>query len=84
MEAMNSLTEVKRYIDSFSRPEGYNNYAWDVTKKLAMEVWASYLSGRPFQRRINFMCSEFYKMIQRPEDGEFILPKGSFRMLSNG
>jgi hypothetical protein len=84
MSTMNSLPDAKRYVDSFARPDGYNHYAWDVTKKLAMEAWESYLNGRPYRRRINYMCSEFYKMIQRPEDGEFIIPRNSFRMLSNG
>lgn len=43
---MNNLAEVKRYIDTFSRPEGYNLYAWDVTKRLALEVWESYLDRK--------------------------------------
>ncbi|MEZ4799372.1 MAG: hypothetical protein R2809_06280 [Flavobacteriales bacterium] len=81
---MTTLHEVQRHIDSFSRPNGYNPYAWNVTKKLALEVWASYLQNRPFRRPVNYLCQEFYQMIRRPEDGEYILPKGSFRMLSNG
>ncbi|MEN9346679.1 MAG: hypothetical protein RLZZ77_190 [Bacteroidota bacterium] len=78
---MINLVEVKRHIDSFPRPNGYNPYAWNVTKKLALEVWESYLQKRPFRRPVNYMCKEFYEMIQGP-DGEYILPKGSFRMLS--
>jgi hypothetical protein len=76
--------EVRRYVDSFARPNGYSPYAWNVTKKLALEAWESYLNGRPFRRSVNYMCQEFYKMIQRPEDGEYILPRNSFRMLNNG
>jgi hypothetical protein len=76
-----SINEVKRYIDSFARPSGYNPYAWSVTKKLALEVWESYLTGRPFRRKVNYMCSEFYKMIERP-DGESLLPRGSYRSLA--
>lgn len=79
MNTFNSLSEVKKYVDSFSRPSGYNNYAWDITKKLALEAWDSYLSGQPFHRKINYLCSEFYKMIQNPTNGEFIVPKNSFR-----
>lgn len=81
---MNTLPEVQKYIDSFERPNGYNLYAWDVTKRLALEVWRSYLENRPFRRPVNFLCKEFYQMIRRPEDGQFILPENSFRMLSNG
>ena len=81
---MTTLQEVKMHIDSFARPNGYNPYAWNVTKKLALEVWESYLQNRPFRRPVNYLCQEFYQMIRRPEYGEFILPKNSFRMLSNG
>lgn len=83
MNTMNTLPEAKKYVDSFSRPEGFNNYAWEVTKKLALEAWESYLEQRPFRRQINYMCKEFYSMIRRPEDGEYILPRSSFRMLGN-
>ena len=81
---MTTLQEVKMHNGSFARPNGYNPYAWNVTKKLALEVWESYLQNRPFRRPVNYLCQEFYQMIRRPEDGEFILPKNSFRMLSNG
>lgn len=81
---MKTLPEVQQYIDSFSRPQGYSPYAWNITKRLALEVWESYLQNRPFRRPVNYLCQEFYQMIRRPEDGEFILPKHSFRMLSNG
>ncbi len=84
MNSAITLPEAKRYVDSFARPTGYSPYAWDVTKKLAMEAWGSYLSNRPFRRQVNYMCNEFYKMIQRPDDGQFIIPSGSFRMLGNG
>jgi len=81
-KAMMTLAEVRRYIDSFSRPNGYSPYAWNVTKKLALEAWESYLHQRPFRRSVNYLCKEFYQMIQRP-DGEYILPRNTFRMLSN-
>ncbi|MBL7942833.1 MAG: hypothetical protein JNM00_08710 [Flavobacteriales bacterium] len=75
-----TLNDVKRYIDSFARPNGYNPYAWSVAKKLALEVWESYLAGRPFRRPVNYMCREFYKMIERP-DGQSLIPRGSYRCL---
>lgn len=76
---MNNLSEVKRYIDTFSRPDGYNHYAWDVTKRLAMEVWESYLENRSFNRSLNYLCQEFYQMIQDPGNGEYIAPKSRIR-----
>jgi hypothetical protein len=78
---MTQISEVKKHIDSFPRPTGYNPYAWNVTKKIALEVWESYLHQRPFRRPVNYMCKEFYEMIQQP-NGEYILPRGSFRMLT--
>jgi hypothetical protein len=79
----NTMPEAKKYVDSFSRPDGFNNYAWEVTKKLALEAWESYLEKRPFHRQINYMCKEFYAMIRRPEDGEYIVPRSKIRMLGN-
>ena len=72
--------EIRKYIDSFSRPAGYSPYAWNVTKKLALEAWDSYLQKRPFRRQVNYLCVEFYQMIKSPENGEFILPANTFRM----
>lgn len=80
MNALQSLHEVSRYIDSFSKPDGYNPYAWNVTKKLALEIWDSYLHRQPNRRKINYLCKEFYAMIRRPDNGEFIVPRNSFRM----
>jgi len=76
--AMNSLSEVRRYIDSFARPNGYNTYAWEVARKMAYEAWDCYLSQRPFRKPINYFCSEFYQMIRKP-NGEYIVPEKSFR-----
>lgn len=81
MNTIKTLADVKRHIDSFARPNGYNPYAWNVAKKLALEVWESYLDGHPFRKSVNYMCAEFYKMIERP-DGVSLLPHGSFRSFS--
>lgn len=75
---MTQLSEIKRYIDSFARPNGYNNYSWDNTKRLAMEVWECHLLNRPCRRNLNYLCKEFYQMIRKP-DGEYIVPRQSFR-----
>ena len=60
---MKNLAEAKKHIDSFSRPMGYNTYAWNVTKKTALEVWKCYFNGQAFYRPLNFLCKEFYEMI---------------------
>ncbi len=75
---MYSLSEVRQHIDSIARPNGYNTYAWNVTKKMAMEVWACYLANRPFRKPVNYFCKEFYQMIRTPE-GQYIIPESSFR-----
>ena len=77
---MYTIADAKRYIDSFSRPNGYNTYAWNVTKKMALEVWDCYLHNRPFRKPINYLCQEFYHMIKNP-DGQYIVPEQSFRKL---
>ena len=75
---MKTLAEAKRHIDSFPRPSGYNTYAWNVTKKIALEAWESYLSKRPFRKPINYLCREFYQMIRTPE-GRSIVPESQYR-----
>lgn len=77
---MMNPVEVRKYVDSFSRPNGYSPYAWNITKKLALEAWDSYLQNRPFHRQVNYLCKEFYQMIKSPENGEFIIPRTSFKM----
>ena len=54
---MKTLVEVKKYIDSFPRPAGYNTYAWNVTKKTALEVWRCYLENRVYYRPIKLLVS---------------------------
>lgn len=76
-----NLIDAKRHIDSFSRPSGYNSYAWSVAKKMALEAWDSYLQNRPFRKPINYFCKEFYQMIKTPE-GKYIVPEHSFRTFS--
>ncbi len=78
---MTSLQEVRRYIDSFARPNGYNTYAWNVAKRMAMEAWDCHLNNRRFQKPINYFCSEFYQMLRKP-DGSYIVPESSFRKYS--
>jgi hypothetical protein len=80
---MNTITnpaDVRMYIESFSRPNGYSPYAWNVTKKIALEIWDCYLSGRSYSRPVNFMCDEFYQMIQKPGTGEMIIPRAGIKM----
>lgn len=69
-----TLVEARRHVDSFARPQGFNTYSWRVVKKLAMRAWESHLEGKRFERSVNFMCREFYLMIQDP-DGQFIIPQ---------
>jgi len=70
---MKTLIEVKKRIDSFPRPVGYNPYAWNVAKKVAMEAWECYLFNRPFNRPMQNFCKEFYEML-RKGTGELIFP----------
>jgi len=79
---MQSLVEVKKHIDSFSRPMGYNTYAWNITKKTALEVWDCYLNNKTFHRPLNYFCKEFYLMITDPELNILISASSSKRLAS--
>lgn len=72
---MKNLIEVKKYIDSFSRPLGYNTYAWNVTKKTALEVWRCHFNNEPYYRPLNFLCKEFYEMIKTNSGDSLIISK---------
>lgn len=80
MTTINNPAEVRKHIESFARPNGYSPYAWNVTKRIAQEIWDCHLAGRSYSRPVNFMCNEFYQMIQMPETGEYIIPRAGFKM----
>jgi hypothetical protein len=69
-----TIAEARRHIDSFARPQGFNTYSWRVVKKMALRAWESHLEGEKFERSVNFMCREFYLMIQDTQ-GQYIIPK---------
>mgnify|MGYP006863211595 CR=1 FL=1 len=62
-----NLAEARLWVERFSRPMGFNPYAWETTKRLALQVWRCHFEGRPFQRTLNFMHPSFYDMIRTPE-----------------
>lgn len=72
-----TLRDAQRYIDSFSRPEGFNTYSWRVVKKMALTAWECHLNGKRFDRSVNYMCKEFYMMVQDPR-GQYIIPNAKF------
>ena len=65
--SINNLADARMWIESFPRPGGFNTYAWETTKKLALQVWRCHFEGRAFQRTLNFMHPSFYDMIRTPE-----------------
>ncbi len=73
-----TLVEVRKHIDSFSRPSGFNVHSWRAVKKMAYSVWESYLSGKTHNRTYNFMCKEFYEMT-RDQNGNSILTRRRVR-----
>ena len=75
---MNSLIEAQHHIDSISRPNGYNMYAWNTAKRMALEAWEFYLHNRPFRKPVNYFCQEFYQMLRLP-NGNYIIPEHTFR-----
>lgn len=75
---MTQLAEIKRYIDSFPRPLGLNVHTWELTKKMAFEVWENHIQNRPNRRNLDYLCREFYLLIRKP-NGEYIIPPTRFR-----
>ena len=65
--SVTNLAEARLWIEHFPRPVGFNAYAWDTTKRLALQVWRCHFDGRAFQRTLNFMHPSFYDMIRTPE-----------------
>ena len=65
--SINDLVSANLWINSFPRPVGFNPYAWHTTKRIALEVWKSFLGGKSFDRSLNYMHPTFYSMIKTPE-----------------
>lgn len=65
--SITNLAEARLWVERFPRPYGFNTYAWETTKKLALQVWRCHFEGRAFQRTLNYMHPSFYDMIRTPE-----------------
>jgi hypothetical protein len=76
--SISNIATARLWIDSFPRPLGFNTYAWNTTKRIALEIWKCYFSNRAFDRTVNFMHPSFYRMIRTPE-GNPILVERSIR-----
>ena len=78
--SIHNIVEARLWIDSHPRPEGFSPYAWSSTKRIALQVWKSFFSGKKFERTLNYMHPTFYSMIRTPE-GEPLLKEISIRGL---
>ena len=78
--SIHNLMEARLWIDSHPRPNGFSPYAWSSTKRIALQVWKSFFSGKKFERTLNYMHPTFYSMIRTPE-GEPLLKEISIRGL---
>ena len=76
--SIHNIVEARLWIDSHPRPKGFSPYAWSSTKKIALQVWKSFFSGKKFERTLNYMHPTFYSMIRTPE-GEPILKEKSIK-----
>ena len=65
--SIQSLPQASLWVERFARPQGFSPYAWNTTKRIAMEVCKCHFSGRQFARTLNFMHPLFYQMIRTPE-----------------
>ena len=65
--SITSPAQARLWVERFARPQGFSPYAWNTTKRIAMEVWKCHFSKRHFHRSVNFMHPLFYQMIRTPE-----------------
>ena len=65
--SITSPAQARLWVERFARPQGFSPYAWNTTKRIAMEVWKCHFARRPFRRTLNFMHPLFYQMIRTPE-----------------
>ena len=77
-----TLAEASAWVDSFPRPNQFNQHAWQTTKRLALLVWKCHLEHRPFNRTLNFLHPTFYEMIKTPE-GISLLSESRFRRFAS-
>ena len=80
--SINNLPEARLWVSSFPRPSGFGPYAWNTTKRIALEVWKCHFIHRAFDRTVNFMHPSFYDMIRTPE-GAPLLVERSIRGLNS-
>ncbi|HIO16582.1 MAG TPA: hypothetical protein EYN28_00725 [Flavobacteriales bacterium] len=78
---INDIAQARLWVNSFPRPSGFNPYAWNTTKRIALEIWKCYFANRSFERTVNFMHPSFYIMIRTPE-GAPLLVERSIRGLN--
>jgi hypothetical protein len=75
ISTISDIASARRWVDSFPRPMGFSPYAWNTTKKIAIEVWKCFFAGRKFDRTLNFMHPSFYMMIKTPEGASILMEK---------
>ena len=77
-----TLAEAQVWIDSFARPNQFNQHAWQTTKRLALLVWKCHLEQRAFHRTLNFLHPTFYEMIKTPS-GVSLLAESRLRKFAS-
>lgn len=79
--SIQTLPQARMWVEQFARPMGFSPYAWNTTKRIALEVWKCHFAGRQFRRTLNFMHPSFYQMIKTPE-GLSLVPEKCMRGLT--
>ena len=69
------------WVEQFARPMGFSPYAWNTTKRIAMEVWKCHFRWTPVPPHLEFHASVFYQMIKTPE-GLSLVPESCMRGLA--
>ena len=72
-----STNELNFYLNSFDRPQNFNDQAWVQLLEQSRTVWNKFLSGEDWKESLNIPCKEAYLMLVNTE-GELIVKDESW------
>jgi len=71
-----STNELNSHLNSFDRPQNFNDQAWTNLLEQSRTVWNKFLSGEDWKESLNIPCKEAYLMLVNTE-GELIVKDDS-------
>ena len=71
-----STNELNSYLNSFDRPQNFNDQAWNQLLEQSRSVWNKFLDGEDWKESLNITCKEAYLMLVNSE-GKLIIKDDS-------